>query len=124
MSAKTDKEEAIAVEVLHERDRQDAKWGEQNHPDGTAGPIRWLRYLAYVVPGGELRAATADEIAAAAKTATDTAAESGEVTWRDILLEEVAEAFAEVDSAKLRAELVQVSAVAQQWIGAIDRRAA
>jgi hypothetical protein len=44
--------------------------------------------------------------------------------WVDILEEEVAEAAAESDPAKLRAELVQVAAVAVAWIEAIDRRAA
>lgn len=41
-----------------------------------------------------------------------------------MLLEEVAEAFAESDDARLRAELVQVAAVAQAWIESIDRRSA
>ncbi|TIH26025.1 NUDIX hydrolase, partial [Subtercola vilae] len=42
--------------------------------------------------------------------------------WQDILLEEVFEAFAESDTSKLRTELIQVAAVAQQWVEAIDRR--
>lgn len=44
--------------------------------------------------------------------------------WRHILDEEVAEALAETDPERLRAELVQVAAVAVQWIEALDRRAA
>lgn len=27
--------ESVLAEVLAERARQDAKWGEQNHPNGT-----------------------------------------------------------------------------------------
>lgn len=123
MSAKTDKEEAIAVEVLRERDRQDAKWGEQNHPDGT-GPEAQVLSDVDARSGQYLDGAFGQHLATAAKTATDRLAEVGAVKWSDILLEEVFEALAEDDPAKLRAELVQVAAVAQQWIGAIDRRAA
>lgn len=47
----------------------------------------------------------------------------GIVTFRDILACEVAEAFAEEDPARLRAELIQVAAVAVQWVEAIDARA-
>lgn len=50
------------------------------------------------------------------------AAEHGGLTWRHILAEEMFEALAESDPAKLRAELVQVAAVAVQWVEAIDRR--
>lgn len=46
----------------------------------------------------------------------------GKGTWRHILQEEVAEAFAELDPAPLREELIQVAAVAVAWIEAIDRR--
>lgn len=100
----TPADRAIAREVLAERDRQDAKWGEQNHSNGT----------------GSL----ADkERAEHAKNATDAAARAGRVTWRDIAHEEVCEAFAESDPNLIRAELVQASAVLQQWIAAIDRKA-
>jgi hypothetical protein len=62
-------------------------------------------------------------VAEHAKAMTDAAAEAGVVTWRDILHEEVCEAFAETDPEALRAELVQVAAVAVKWVEAIDRRA-
>ena len=108
----------IAVEVLTERRRQDDRWGEQNHPDGT-GPaviVSGLPSLAGVARLDNLRTwATAD---------CDRAAAHGSVTWTHILLEEVLEAVAEDDEVKLRAELIQVAAVAQQWVSAIDRRAA
>ena len=38
------------------------------------------------------------------------------------MFEEVAEAFAEADVRRLRAELVQCAAVAVKWVEAIDRR--
>ena len=93
---------SILAEVLAERVRQDAKWGEQNHPDGTG-----------------LRADAA--MAALAKADCDRAARDGELTYRHILDEEVCEAFAETDPAKLRVELVQVAAVAVAWIEKLDR---
>lgn len=98
--------------VVAERARQGAKWGEQNHPDGTGANIE-------IVPlwYGE-------DLAEWAKASTDSHAQGGTVTWGHILLEEVAEAFAESDPDLLRAELVQVAAVAVQWVEAIDGRRA
>ena len=93
------------VEVELERARQDAKWGEQNHDDGTGKPgdrehadyMRRCTEAFFAIRAG---------------------------TWRDILEEEVMEAFAEEDPKLLRAELVQVAAVAVSWIESIDRRLA
>lgn len=99
---------AVLKDVADERRRQDAKWGEQNHPDGT-GPDerRW-----------------AVEQANAFRDICDTRAQMGVVTFADILLEEVYEALAEADPEKLVTELVQVSAVAVSWVEAIRRRQA
>jgi hypothetical protein len=115
----------IAVEVLGERHRQDEKWGEQNHPDGTGpgAPVLFGTWLM-LAPPDALHEARAQRLAAAATESTDAAAANGAVTWTDILLEEVLEALAEDDPVKLRVELIQVAAVAQQWVSAIDRRAA
>ena len=93
-------------EVREEMRRQDAKFGPQNHPDGTSD-----RHDAK---------AQAD----LARIVTDTQAKHGDLTWRHILAEEVAEAFAEVDPEKLLAELLQGEAVARQWRMAIRRRLA
>lgn len=90
--------------VRDEREAQDRTWGEQNHPDGTATT--------------EMRTFAAEQHRRLCKEA----AERGDVTWRHILLEEVHEAFAETDPVRLRAELIQVAAVAQAWAEAIDRR--
>lgn len=90
------------LDVADERICQHEKWGEQNHPDGTGRP-------------GDA------EIAAAAR-ATCQANTPATDNWRDILEEEVREAYAETDAALLRAELVQVAAVAVAWAEAIDRR--
>lgn len=92
----------VLDEVDAERHRQHAKWGEQGHPSGTDASWRtsadWVRQQV------------------------EKAAREGRVTFLDILQEEVLEVFAETDPARLRAELVQVAAVAVQWIEAIDRR--
>ncbi|MCH5677848.1 hypothetical protein [Streptomyces gilvus] len=93
----------VLREVLAERGRQDERWNEQNHPDGTGNK-------------------TQQEQADMARKWCQDAFGSGYGTWADILAEEVAEASAERDPAKLRAELVQVAAVAVAWIEAIDRR--
>lgn len=94
----------LFAEINVEQVRQDAKWGEQNHPDGTGGP-------------GACR------MADIARDLCDEQHRAGAGTWRHILNEEVAEAFAEESQENLRRELVQVAAVAVAWIEAIDRRA-
>ena len=94
----------IMSEVAAERARQDAKWGEQNHDDGTG------------LDDG------ASEVAEYYRLRTTGAMADGTITWHLILLEEVYEALVEADPAKLRAELVQVAAVAVAWVEAIDRR--
>lgn len=59
-----------------------------------------------------------------AKHYTDMRSRAGEVSWADILLEEVAESFDERDdTTKLRAELIQVAAMAVAWIRALDHQA-
>lgn len=114
--------EEIAVEVLAERDRQDRKWGEQNHIDGT-GPQSMPLLLVY--SDGDVRDDDpAARLSSLFQAETDEAARVDAVAWIDILLEEVFEASAEEDFEKLRAELIQVAAVAQQWVQAIDRRGA
>jgi hypothetical protein len=114
-----------ARETAEERQRQDAKWGEQNHPDGT-GPIEQPLFLDQILgaEGWIHNTHAADELARVFTKQTNLAAEADAVTWTDILLEEVFEALAESDPVRLRKELIQVAAVAQQWVEAIDRRAA
>lgn len=101
------------LEVADERERQNVKWGEQNHPNGT-GPAK----LPMPYGSGSWSAAVA---AQNLTLLTNCAAQVGQCTWLHILREEVFEAFAEDNAAKLRAELIQVAAVAVQWVEAIDR---
>ncbi|HEY1176405.1 MAG TPA: hypothetical protein VGF17_09630 [Phytomonospora sp.] len=84
--------ERILWLVAVERQAQDAKWGEQNHPLGTgAAPFKAL----------------ADTY----RDACDAAAERGEVTWAHIALEEVFEALAETDPNAFVTEALQAAAV-------------
>lgn len=90
--------------VGSERERQNDKWGAiRDFPDGTA------EYDAVAN-------------ANAAKDACDMAFREGTGTWAHIFKEEVFEALAESDVEKLRAELIQVAAVAVAWVQALDRR--
>lgn len=93
----------ILQEIAEERIRQDDKWGEQNHPDGT--DTKWV------------------DVALGMKAKCESKARDGKLTFRDILEEEIWEAYGETDPDLLRAELVQAAAVIVNWLGAIDRRA-
>ncbi|WP_433444013.1 NUDIX hydrolase [Nonomuraea sp. CA-141351] len=93
----------VLADVAAERAAQDAMWGMQILPDGT---------------GDDGTVAESDR----ARRETEAAAEGGALTWRHILAEEVLEAFAETDPERLRAELIQVAAVAVKWTQALDRR--
>ncbi len=92
----------VIGDILRERKKNRERWGVQDYPDGTREQYEYL--------------------AIEAREDCQEATEHGHVTWSDVLREEVFEAFAETDSIKLRAELVQVAAVCVAWIEAIDRR--
>jgi len=93
----------VLEDVAAERARQRARFGEQRLADGTGGTFR--------AAGRRLSQRRCDRATAA-----------GRVTWTHVLEEEVSEVLAETDPERLRAELVQVAAVAVQWIEALDRR--
>lgn len=116
------KTDEVLAEVRAERVRQDAKWGNQNHP------------TLYV-----MRGAIAGHIRMDLHSARDAQADCesrharGCGSYFDILYEEVCEAHdAAIDAAErgdgdesaTRAELVQVVAVGVAMIEAIDRRRA
>lgn len=94
----------VLREVGKERRRQDERWGEQNHPDGTG------------------RSPFVADFRDRLRKACDAAAARGEVTWGDVAAEEFLEALSESDPRLLRAELLQLGAVCVAWIEAIDRR--
>lgn len=103
---------SVIDEVVAERVRQDAKWGEQNHPDGV-GPNS---------PRHQLSSITNSRYAGYRRSECQRMFAAGVGTWMDILEEEVAEAYAAPTVDELRDELIQVAAVAVAWIEAIDRR--
>lgn len=115
----------VAQEARLEALRSIGKHGDQAHlPDGT-GPDS---YPLVVYPGIPYLMDDLQASSLASFATYDTKAHSqneggdGTVTWWHILREEVFEAAAEEDPDKLRAELVQVAAVALKWAEAIDRR--
>ena len=112
----------VLREVRAERARQARKHGDQSHfPDGTAPDV-----ILTDLPVYQNASARAGDLAEWAKARTQAASQDeggeGSVTFEHILTQEWAEAIAECDPAKLRAELIQVAAVAVQWVEAIDGR--
>lgn len=102
----------VSEQVVIERRAQDARWGEQNHPDHhpnvrNAGPSRM-----YEIPSEDR-----------AKYTCELRRDAGTLSWADILLEEFVEALEAPTTESLREELIQVAAVAQAWVECIDRRA-
>lgn len=85
-----------------EREKQDAKWGEQNHLMGTGSYFFQAQADAY-------------------KKLYDKETAVGGNTWSTILLEEVYEALSEGHPFKLEAELIQVAAVAVAMIECLRR---
>lgn len=97
--------QGILAEIVREADAGNDKHGPFDYPDGTRA--------------GGMRIHQRDM----AKLACDRAAREGAQTATKVLEEEVAEAFAEEDKVLLRAELVQVAAVALKWVEKLDREA-
>lgn len=91
--------------ILAERVRQLTRWGVQHRADDT---------------GGATLRVEADQAKRTCQAAEKFV--KGGAGWRLVLAEEVAEAFAETDPGKLRAELIQVAAVAVAWIEDLDTR--
>lgn len=110
----------VLQEIARERIAQDAKFGEQNHEDGT-GVVAWP-HMVLPALGWSKTDTPAQHAAHLARMSCQHAAKQGKTTWLGIALEEIAEAFAETDPIKLRAELIQVAAVAVAWVEHIDRR--
>lgn len=93
--------------IFRERERQDARFGEQNHPlVSTSGQRSAANFVDY------------------ARKCCDEDAVAGTLTWQVILNEELYEALAETDPTKRREELVQLAAVVVAAIESEDRAAA
>ena len=100
----TEKRISLFAEIHLERERQDAKWGEQNHP---IRPEKLHNYFKAV--------------AVLSRASCDRAAEDGTVTWYHILREEFFEVMAESTPEKQRQELIQMIAVGVSMGENIDR---
>lgn len=96
----------LVDDLVDELDRADTRFGNQFEiPDGTGAA--WQKHEADL-----------------SRMACQSAFSTGDGTWHAVLHEEVMEAFAESDPEALRAELLQVAAVAIRWIDALDHRSA
>lgn len=120
----------VLAEILAEATRSIEKHGEQRHlPMGTGPDEHPLATIAALDDRTGLHPhMLAEEIATVATADTKAHSENeggdGSVTWWQILREEVFEAAAENGRRELRAELVQVAAVALKMIDALDAGAA
>jgi hypothetical protein len=111
-------------EAWDEAVRQDAKWGDQSQlPDGTGATSQPLLGTARALLMS-LAHAFGRELADSARSSAQRAARLDNISWADVLLEEVFEAAAESDEERLLEELNQVAAVAMQWRAAVRRRRA
>lgn len=99
--------DSVLDEIRAERDRQDEKWGEQNHADCPASSNR----------AQELRSIGQYLESTARRQLSD-----GDVSWAAILAEEIGEALQARSIEELKAELIQVAAVAAAWVEALKRR--
>ena len=103
-----DKPTHVTFEAQREMERQVAKFGVQN----------WPMYRLYdVLLDSNVSANYAKEL-------VDDRAQHGDLSYTDILLEEVMEAIEEARAGKienLRTELIQVAAVALSMVECIDR---
>lgn len=100
----------ILKEIQAERERQDKKWGEQNHP---------FVFLTEDFGVNEYSAG-----ADIARLVCDEQFLKKEGTWEDILNEEVWEALeqaAKGNTKEFREELIQVAAVVVAMIECLDR---
>lgn len=113
----------VLQDIVEERERQDEKWGEQNHPDRPHVAMTTSRLLHL------LEIPSADR----ARHLYERAANTDAMAWPLILLEEFCEAmevcahmeegWTEKDREEaLKEELRQVAAVVIAWVECIDRR--
>lgn len=100
MKTELDVFDKILSDVAAERERQNTRWGRQQHPNGTSVRFKPL--------------------ADSARNNCRTAAENGTNTWMHILRKEVWEALSETDRVKLREALIQMLAVGVAWVEHLD----
>lgn len=104
--------------VLHlvaaERQRQYDQYGtNETLADGTGPQVRWAAPASGLV---------ATDLEQDFRTSYEAADNLGRLTWRHLVLEEIAEAFQETDPQRLTEELIQVAALAVSWVEKITAR--
>lgn len=102
----------ITREIWEELRRAEIKFPDQHLPNGTPAHVERI--------GLEKALDQARRTANMYRKVCKTAAADGSLTWRHVLTEEFFEALAEHDPAALRAELLQVAAMAVRWVKDID----
>lgn len=108
----------IDRETYKERDRQDAKWGDQSTTrDGVGANTYPLAVRPdHISLGYDLQHVRAERLALWFTSTTDQDMDNGGASMANILLEEVFEALAEDDLEGLKTELIQVRAVVTAWL--------
>ena len=103
----------IFKEVLKETKRQKENWGVKNHPILDPSLTHWggqKMCQRYGIPSeGD------------AQKATNKRAKRGDLTYMDILVEEISEASSASNISELREELIQSTAVLFSMIESLDR---
>ena len=104
----------ILEQIKEERQKQDSKWGQQNHPILDCkllnqNPEKMCRF--YQIPSEDR-----------ARSLVETHVECGDLTYMHILIEEISEAACcGSNTDKLRKELIQSAAVLVAMIESLDR---
>lgn len=106
---------SICVEIMHERTRQDSKFGaDRNHPS--------ISQVLDVTHATEARKCAEYGIPSPALARHECDQAGTNLTWAHIAVEEMSEAVGAATEAERREELVQLAAVIVAWIESIDRR--
>ena len=104
---------SVLEDVADERSRQFARYGtNEDLEHGTGTP--WL-FPVSQLPASAVEASFRAEY-------EDVETTVGRPNWMRLVREEVAEAFAETDPARLREELIQVAALCVSWVEKIDQQ--
>lgn len=117
----------ILGEIVAERSRQDAKWGQQDHPAIDHRDIPDVTHHHYGHRADLWKSYNAERaigVEPGSRCPRNIDGPHKHTAWDGVLLEEVYEALGEADPDRMRAELVQVAATTVAWIAAIDRRTA
>lgn len=115
----------VLAEVSVERDKQDVKWGEQNHPLADEY-YSTSEIIDPQIASSSMSVRYSVPTVTEAQATCDAHAKAGTLTWFDIALEELCEAIdwaAKGDLGSAREELIQTAAVCVAAVESMDRAA-